>query len=320
MLKQLLVTLLLVLLFFLPGAFAQKSVEPATEFSKVSREVKNMLEAQIALARLGISPGVLDGLDGRQTSRAIATFQKKYDLKVTGKMDSATCRVLHIYEPVFIEYTVSHSDKESLTKIPEGWYAKSLEKRLDYVSILELVAERSHSSQDLIRRMNLQIQWSSVAEGTTLQIPYVWMPRVEGVPEKIVVSLEERSLSLLDAKSEVLFYAPCSIAGQSDKAPRGRWTVTSIKKNPTYRFSPENFPASIEGKLLGRELILPSGPNNPVGKIWIGLSKIGYGIHGTPEPEKIGITTSIGCIRLSNWDAEALASYIEVGLPVYVED
>jgi peptidoglycan hydrolase-like protein with peptidoglycan-binding domain len=116
MLKQLLVTLLLVLLFFLPGAFAQKSVEPATEFSKVSREVKNMLEAQIALARLGISPGVLDGLDGRQTSRAIATFQKKYDLKVTGKMDSATCRVLHIYEPVFIEYTVSHSDKESLTK------------------------------------------------------------------------------------------------------------------------------------------------------------------------------------------------------------
>ncbi|HQC43535.1 MAG TPA: L,D-transpeptidase, partial [Verrucomicrobiota bacterium] len=51
-----------------------------------------------------------------------------------------------------------------------------------------------------------------------------------------------------------------------------------------------------------------------------GLSKKGYGIHGSPEPEKIGITGSIGCIRLSNWDAETLVSYIEVGFPVHVAD
>lgn len=307
-------------LFVFFEAFAKENSNLALRPSHSSREVRNMLEAQIALARLGISPGVLDGFDGAQTSRAVSVFQKKYGLEVTGKIDLSTRQMLHIYEPVFMQYTVSRSDKECLMKIPEGWLAKSQKKRLDYESILELAAERSFSSQGLIRRMNPQIEWSDVREGASLLVPYVWLPKLEGKPEKIVISLQERSLSLMGEKGEVLFYCPCSIAGQSDKAPRGQWTVISIRKYPAYRFSPQNFPDSIEAQALGKELILPPGPNNPVGKVWIGLSKKGYGIHGSPEPEKIGITDSIGCIRLSNWDAETLVSYIEVGFPVHVAD
>jgi len=307
-------------LFVFFEAFAKEDADLALTPLHSSREVRNMLEAQIALVRLGISPGVLDGFDGAQTSKAVSIFQKKYGLDVTGKMDLSTRQVLHIYEPVFAQYTVSRLDRECLMKIPEGWLSKSQEKRLDFENILELVAERSFSSQDLIRRMNPQIEWSDVGEGTSLLVPYVWLPKLEGKPEKIVISLQKRSLSLMGKKGEVLFYCPCSIAGQSDKAPRGQWTVISIKKNPAYRFSPQNFPNSIEAQALGKELILPPGPNNPVGKVWIGLSKKGYGIHGSPEPEKIGITGSIGCIRLSNWDAETLVSYIEVGIPVHVED
>lgn len=307
-------------LFLFFEAFAKEDSDLALTPLHSSREVRNMLEAQIALVRLGISPGVLDGFDGAQTSKAVSVFQKKYGLEVTGKMDLSTRQILHIYEPVFAQYTVSRLDRECLMKIPEGWLAKSQEKRLDFESILELVAERSFSSQDLIRRMNPQIEWSDIGEGTSLLVPYVWLPKLEGQPEKIIISLHERSLSLMGKKGEVLFYCPCSIARQSDKAPRGKWTVISIKKNPAYRFSPQNFPNSIEAQALGKELILPPGPNNPVGKIWIGLSKTGYGIHGSPEPEKIGITSSIGCIRLSNGDAETLVSYIGAGTPVHVED
>ena len=65
--------------------------------------------------------------------------------------------------------------------------------------------------------------------------------------------------------------------------------------------------------------LTPTGPNNPVGVAWIGLSRPGYGIHGTPRPEDVGRTESHGCFRLANWDAEVLVQHVWRGLPVYVQ-
>jgi lipoprotein-anchoring transpeptidase ErfK/SrfK len=78
------------------------------------------------------------------------------------------------------------------------------------------------------------------------------------------------------------------------------------------------FPESAECRELGRRLILPPGPNNPVGRVWIGLDRPGYGIHGTPDPEKVGRTESHGCFRLANWDALTLLKLAWVGLTVEV--
>lgn len=58
------------------------------------------------------------------------------------------------------------------------------------------------------------------------------------------------------------------------------------------------------------------GPNNPVGLVWIELSAESYGIHGTPAPEGVSKTESHGCIRLTNWDALALAKLVRKGTPV----
>ena len=60
---------------------------------------------------------------------------------------------------------------------------------------------------------------------------------------------------------------------------------------------------------------IPAGPNNPVGVVWIDLSKPHYGIHGTPEPSTIGKTQSHGCIRLTNWSAHEVASAVAPGTP-----
>jgi len=65
-----------------------------------------------------------------------------------------------------------------------------------------------------------------------------------------------------------------------------------------------------------RPVKIAPGPNNPVGVVWIGLSAQGYGIHGTPEPDKVGKTQSHGCVRLTNWDALALAKLVKKGTPV----
>nr|WP_237023456.1 L,D-transpeptidase [Lacunisphaera limnophila] len=74
-----------------------------------------------------------------------------------------------------------------------------------------------------------------------------------------------------------------------------------------------------EAQELGRRLIIPPGPNNPVGVAWIGLDRTGYGIHGTPEPEKVGRTESHGCFRVANWDARTLLRLAWTGLPVTVD-
>jgi lipoprotein-anchoring transpeptidase ErfK/SrfK len=99
----------------------------------------------------------------------------------------------------------------------------------------------------------------------------------------------------------------------------GTLRVVVIIRDPSYTFNPEVFPESSEGRRLRRKLLVPPGPNNPVGTAWIGLSRPGYGIHGTPRPEEVGRTESHGCFRLANWNAEHLTRLVSVGTPVVVE-
>jgi lipoprotein-anchoring transpeptidase ErfK/SrfK len=56
-----------------------------------------------------------------------------------------------------------------------------------------------------------------------------------------------------------------------------------------------------------------------VGVAWIGLDRAGYGIHGTPVPEQVGLTESHGCFRLANWNAAYLLKLVAPGTLVRVE-
>ena len=82
---------------------------------------------------------------------------------------------------------------------------------------------------------------------------------------------------------------------------------------PVYTYNPKiNFQQGDNKKILK----LPSGPNGPVGSVWIDLTEPTYGIHGTPEPQNISKTESHGCVRLTNWDAEALGKMVQKGTKV----
>jgi lipoprotein-anchoring transpeptidase ErfK/SrfK len=131
--------------------------------------------------------------------------------------------------------------------------------------------------------------------------------------------LFEKVLQTFDENTNLLAHFPCSIAQRVEKRPIGQLRVAVLAPNPNYTFDPEVFPESAEAQELGRKLILPPGPNNPVGTVWIGLDKPGYGLHGTPHPEQVGRTESHGCFRLANWNAEYLLTMMWVGMPVYVE-
>ena len=284
------------------------------------RPAQTILEAQLALDRQGISSGSLDGKIGSQTHAALRAFQRQSDLPETGELDDTTKTNLTLETPPITSYAVTSNDLSRLQPLSKTWTGKSQQTALDYETILELVAEKNHSHPDLIRRLNPAINWTNVAAGTALQVPDVSADEPASKAAFARISLSEKILEAFDSDTNLMLHFPCSIAQHVEKRPVGELHVSVIAPNPNYTFDPELFPESPEAQQQpGVKLILPPGPNNPVGTVWIGLDKPGYGMHGTPRPEDVGRTESHGCFRLANWNAERLLKIVWVGMPVYVD-
>lgn len=206
----------------------------------------------------------------------------------------------------------------NLRTVGKTWMAKSGQDLLGYESVLELVAEKSHAYPRFIEQLNPKMDWRKVRVGDRVKVPLIQYPEPEEKAAFLRISLTNRTLQAFGARSNLLAHFPCSIAAKVEKRPVGELRVANFAVDPNYTFDPENFPESEEARRLGTKLTIPPGPNNPVGTAWIGLDKPGYGIHGTPVPEKIGRTESHGCFRLANWDASHLLKLVTKEMPVYV--
>ena len=283
-----------------------------------ARPVQNLFEAQVALVQQGISPGSLDGAIGSQTRAALTAFQQKENIPQTGQLDAITKSRLLLSTAPYRSYVVTSNDLARLQPVSDTWLGKSQQSALDYETILELVAEKTLSHPHLIRALNPTINWTNVAASTVLQVPNAAYPEVQVKAAFVKIHLSGKTLEAFDANTNLLVHFPCSIARLVEKRPVGELHVAVVAPNPNYTFDPDVFPESSEAKQLNRKLILPPGPNNPVGVAWIGLDLPGYGIHGTPSPEQVGRTESHGCFRLANWNAEYLLRLIAIGTPVYV--
>jgi lipoprotein-anchoring transpeptidase ErfK/SrfK len=282
------------------------------------RPVQNIFEAQLVLVGQGISSGSLDGVTGSQTRAALVAFQRTEHLPPTGELDALTREKLQLDEPPYTTYTITSEDLARLQPIAATWLGKSQQTALDYENILELVAEKSFAHPNFLRRLNPGINWTNVMAGTTVQVPNASYPEPDSKAAFIQIHLAGKTLEAFDADTNLLAHFPCSIARRVEKRPVGELHVAVVAPHPNYTFDPDVFPESPEAQELKRKLILPPGPNNPVGVAWIGLDKPGYGIHGTPRPEDVGRTESHGCFRLANWNAEYLLRLVTVGTPVYV--
>ena len=281
---------------------------------------ERILQAQIALAALGISSGSLDGLKGGQTRAALRAFQKREALSATGELDDATATRLALAPVAFTNVMVSATDLARLLPLGRTWLAKSQQERLDYETPLEMLSEQTRTNPKLVQALNPQVDWSRFVAGTTVRLLEVPVPTVEKKAAFLRIFIGDRALQAFDENTNLLAHFPCSIASRVEKRPVGEVLhISVVAPNPNYTFDPDVFPESAEARELGRKLILKPGPNNPVGTVWIGLDKPGYGMHGTPVPEQVGRTESHGCFRLANWNAEHLLKLVSLGLPVIVE-
>ncbi len=292
---------------------------PVSPLAAFPRPAQNVFEAQVALARQALSCGSIDGRIGPQTRAALRAFQRLQGLTITGELERSTLEQLVLETPPCTSYTIASEDLARLQPLSSTWVGKSRQSALDYETILELVAEKSQAHPNLIRQLNPAVEWRHVTPGTEVQVPDTACTEAPGRAAYLTIHLAERNLEAFDADGNLIAHFPCSIAQHVDKRPVGQLHVSVIAPHPNYTFNPEIFPESAEARQIKTKLVLPPGPNNPVGVAWIGLDKPGYGIHGTPNPEQVGRTESHGCFRLANWNAEYLLRMVGIGTPVYVE-
>ena len=276
-----------------------------------------VLRAQILLDRAHFSPGEIDGHFGDDLRVAVTGYQQAQNLKVSGRMTKETWDALNRdRELLIIAHTISGEEvKGPFEPIPEDMAEKSKLKALGYATPQEALGEKFHSSPQLLASLNPGKDLSK--PGEEIMVLNVVRRKLESAAARVEVSKASRTVSVLDASGDVLARYPATIGSEHDPLPVGDWKVTAVQHNPVFNYNPALFWDAAASEEKAR---IAPGPNNPVGTVWVGLSKEHYGIHGTPEPGQIGHSQSHGCIRLTNWDAEELSHLVKTATPVILKD
>ena len=276
-----------------------------------------LIKLQVLLDRAHFSPGVIDGQAGMNTQRALRAYQQAHGLNPTGKLDEDTWNRLggNDSQDVVEDYEISKADDAGpfARHIPKSFKAMSKLKALSYTSPAELLAEKFHMDIGLLRQLNRGTSFDNA--GTTIVVTNVRDVNHPGFKDaRIEVRKRDQSVVALDKSGNVLAYFPATIGSTEMPSPSGTAKVKGIAKDPHYRYDPKklHFP----GVKLKHPVTIAPGPHNPVGRVWIALSKEGYGIHGSPDPSAVRRQASHGCVRLTNWDAIELANATKPGTPV----
>jgi len=279
-----------------------------------------LVKAQVLLDRARFSPGVIDGHNGENLQNAIKAFEKANELKPDGALDEEVWRKLveTSSDPVLTEYTIADEDmKGPFVEIPDKLEDQAKLDRLGYTGAEELLSEKFHMDSDLLKALNPGREFDKA--GTSIVVANVDVES-SGEPEKVArieVVKGEHVLRALAEDGSLIAVYPASIGSEEKPAPSGTHKVKGIARNPTYTYNPEY---AFKGVSAKEKFVVKPGPNNPVGSVWIDLSIESFGIHGTPEPDKVGKAYSQGCVRLTNWDVAELAKMVKKGAEVTFRD
>jgi lipoprotein-anchoring transpeptidase ErfK/SrfK len=240
-------------------------------------------------------------------------------LPVTGAPDCPTRSALGA-DAVLVDYTIGPDDAAGpfADPIPDDLVEQSKLPALGYQSLLERLGEKFHAAPALLEALNRNARF---AEGETIRVPAVEpfiatakpVLKQKGAPLVRVEVSREGALQVFRDDGSLAMFAPVTSGSEHDPLPIGQWKVQSVNWMPAFNYNPDLFWNADPSHT--KALIKP-GPNNPVGVVWIDIDKEHYGLHGTPEPGKVGHAQSHGCVRLTNWDAARLAALVAPGTPV----
>lgn len=317
-----------------------------------------LMQAQVVLDRIGFTPGVIDGKMGMSTVNALKGFQEARGLQITGELDQATQQALAEWQRIPATRVVTipaEFANDSFVQIPKDRKDQAKLETMGYASLGEKVAERFHTTEEVLAELNPQLAGGSAMPadaqagandtapeakpsiaykaGMQLRVPNIGADKFDPAAVKdakwantlrllgvgtdqpkaasIEVDKSDQVLRVLDASGKLIAQYTATMGSSQFPLPLGTWKILAVGHNPPWQYNPAllaNAPKS------DPKLEIPAGPNNPVGVVWIDLSKEHYGIHGTDEPSHIGRAESNGCIRLTNWDAARLAQMVGPGI------
>jgi len=347
--------------FALIAIFISSSILPASAKKKATHapkprkaEIEAATRLQIFLDRANFSPGKIDGHYNDLTRRALALYRESRgeQSQTPPPQRAAKSNVapdvkgldLASVNPVFIPYTVTEADLQSVGPSPKQPPQQAKLKFLPYRDVPDAIAEKFHSDIHFLEQLNPG-KLKTIKAGDHVMVPNVEpfelasvkdikpgsevglkaaneledQPHAQaGSPEEnkgaranVAIKLDTKANMLEVHEGDKLIAAyPVTVGSTHTASPVGEWKVRGIAKMPKFRYDKEMLK---HGQRSGNFYVLPPGPRNPVGVMWIALNKKGIGIHGTNEPDSIGHAASHGCVRLANWDVVRLATKIKSG-------
>jgi lipoprotein-anchoring transpeptidase ErfK/SrfK len=274
-----------------------------------------VVKIEILLDRAHFSPGEIDGKPGENVTKALTAFAAAHGTNWNGQWTPELWQAVTngAADNLFTNYTITEDDVRGpfLRKLPRKMEAMKDLPGLYYTRLREALAERFHVSEDLLAALNPRAKFETAGE--SLVVPAVTDNPLKGQVAQIMVDKSAQTVKAFDDQNQLVAFYPATVGSEEKPAPSGRQKVTIIKKDPAYHYNPKYH---FKGVKTRKPFTIKPGPNNPVGLVWIGLSGEGYGIHGTPDPDKVSKTESHGCVRLTNWDALQLAAAVRKGIPV----
>ncbi|MBS9722427.1 L,D-transpeptidase [Tianweitania sp. BSSL-BM11] len=293
-----------------------QSAVPSTP-TMSSKASEDMTKLQVLLDRAGASPGVIDGHDGSNVRKALLAYEELTgETLPIGNGPALDAALAATGGPALVDYTITPEDVAApmVASVPDDYSEKAKLDHLSYTSVTEMFGERFHMDENYLKALNPEANFSRA--GTIIRVASIGQ-NVTAQVDRIVADKARKQVRAYDASGNLVAAYPTTIGSGDTPSPSGTHQVKRIAFDPEYTYNPKlNFQQGQNDKVLR----IPPGPNGPVGSIWIALDKPTYGIHGTPEPSKIGKTESHGCVRLTNWDAAELAKIVKPGVFVQFLD
>jgi lipoprotein-anchoring transpeptidase ErfK/SrfK len=309
------------------AVFAQDT-GPAKNDPSVPKDRDTILRIQIFLDKHLFGPGKLDGAIGEFTYKAVVNYnfsrghRDLYNWQHV--IDAAEAEI----PVIFAAFKVRADLLKFINKeLPDDPAEQADFPYMAYRSLSELVAERFHTDETFLAKINPGKNIDEMKAGAVIVVPNVRSFKIEEVKamqtfptdkalsaRTIVVDTVERMAAVYSPEEEMLAAFPIT-PGKPQFIPVGTWKVQSMMTTPSFRYDKQFLEEGVRGD---EAFQLPPGPNSPIGIIWCGLSKSGIGLHGTALPRTIGRSRSAGCVRFANWDAIRLPGLIRPGTKVIV--
>lgn len=330
-----------------------------TVHAKLPAKQLENIRLQIYLDQQHFGPGVLDGKFGTYTKMAVEAYNQKLGRELSdwdGVKADAIKEVTHS----FAMATVPDSAKSFVNSaLPSDKYRElqAKQKQMSYRSIAEFMAERYHTTEDILIALNGAKKIRNLKARSAIKVPNVAPFLIENLANGksykkhknlsrrwVVIDTKKKQLRIFEATFDLVEKKPDdapakAIIVDDDYVPYdeskakliaafpitpgkpqfihyGKWNLKNAIEFPTWRYDKQLLET---GKRSKSGLNIPAGPNNPVGVLWLGLTKSGIGIHGTNSPRTIGRARSSGCIRMANWDVVHVPKYVRPGATVIIK-